>query len=266
MADYNVKINVKTSTGYDTLYPKSKSDIIDFDKSGSDLSATETESAIKEVNTKSNTNKTNIGTLSSLTTDSKSNLVNAINEIDEHTNTANSIANTNKTNIGTLTSLKTSVKTSIVNAINSLYDSIIGKTLKTLDEVKLATKQGYYVDALAIKNFVNLFEWNAYGYKTPNSIIVIGSTVLQTQGNSYFQLFKSSEIITMLKKVYPSFNEELVTSKISFYAYNGDTTAFPAHFYMPEYDSGSDSFRLYFYPERSGGSRITYRIEYLLDV
>lgn len=52
--------------------------------------------------------------------------------------------------VGLLSNLKTLVKDSIVNAINSLYDSIIGKTLKTLDEVKSNTEQGYYVDALAV--------------------------------------------------------------------------------------------------------------------
>ena len=52
--------------------------------------------------------------------------------------------------IGLLSNLKTIVKDSVVNAVNSLYDSIIGKTLKTLDEVKLNTEQGCYVDALAV--------------------------------------------------------------------------------------------------------------------
>lgn len=51
---------------------------------------------------------------------------------------------------GLLSNLKTTVKDSIVNAINSLYDSIIGKTLKTLEEVSSNTKQGYYVDSLVI--------------------------------------------------------------------------------------------------------------------
>lgn len=55
-----------------------------------------------------------------------------------------------QTQTGLLSNLKTIVKDSVVNAINSLYDSIIGKTLKTLDEVKTNTKQGYYVDALAV--------------------------------------------------------------------------------------------------------------------
>lgn len=52
--------------------------------------------------------------------------------------------------IGLLNNLKTIVKDSIVNAINSLYDSIVGKTLKTLDEVKSNAEQGHYVDALVV--------------------------------------------------------------------------------------------------------------------
>lgn len=145
MAEYNVKINVKTDTGYDQLYPKSKSDIIDFDKTNSNLSSTDVESAIKEVNTKANTNKTNIGTLASLTTDSKTNLVGAINEVDSH-------ANTNKTNIGTLSSLKTSVKNSIVNAINWLYDNVVHKTsvIDNLDDIVANQANGMVAGAKAI--------------------------------------------------------------------------------------------------------------------
>lgn len=55
-----------------------------------------------------------------------------------------------QTQIGLLSNLKTIVKDSIVNAINSLYDSIIGKTLKTLEEVSSNTEKGYYVDALVV--------------------------------------------------------------------------------------------------------------------
>lgn len=55
-----------------------------------------------------------------------------------------------QTQIGLLSNLKTIVKDSVVNAINSLYDSTIGKTLKTLEEVSSNTEQGYYVDALAV--------------------------------------------------------------------------------------------------------------------
>ncbi|WAX12219.1 hypothetical protein CS266P3_00022 [Clostridium phage CS266P3] len=56
-----------------------------------------------------------------------------------------------QTQIGLLSNLKTIVKDSVVNAINSLYDSTIGKTLKTLEEVSSNTEQGYYVDALAVR-------------------------------------------------------------------------------------------------------------------
>ena len=55
-----------------------------------------------------------------------------------------------QTQIGLLSNLKTIVKDSVVNAINSLYDRIIGKTLKTLEEVSSNTEQGHYVDALAV--------------------------------------------------------------------------------------------------------------------
>lgn len=55
-----------------------------------------------------------------------------------------------QTQIGLLSNLKTIVKDSVVNAINNLYDSTIGKTLKTLEEVSSNTEQGFFVDALAV--------------------------------------------------------------------------------------------------------------------
>ena len=61
------------------------------------------------------------------------------------------VAGNLQTQIGLLSNLKTAVKDSIVNAINSLYDSTIGKTLKTLEQVSSNTEQGFFVDALAVK-------------------------------------------------------------------------------------------------------------------
>lgn len=145
MAEYNVKINVKTDTGYDQLYPETKSNIVDFDKSNSNLTSTTAEAAIKEVNTR-------IGTLSSLTTDSKSNIVGAVNEVDSHANTAQSTANRNKTNIGTLSSLKTTIKTSIVNAINWLYDNVVHKAnvIDNLDDIIANQSDGMVAGAKAV--------------------------------------------------------------------------------------------------------------------
>ena len=124
--------------------------------------ATTANNTANTANNTANTNKTNIGTLTGLTTDTKTSLVAAINEVDSHANSAQSTANTNKTNIGTLSSLKTSVKTNIVNAINNLYDNTIGKTLKSLNDVLLATQQGYYADALVIKELYNKFNVKIY--------------------------------------------------------------------------------------------------------
>lgn len=162
MSEQNIKINVKTPTGYDTLYPQTKSDMVLFDKSNSNLNSNNTNSAIKEVNTKvdntkslANTNKTSIGTLSGLETNNKENLVKAINEVHSRVNVVQSTTNTNKNNIGILSSLKTAIKDNIVNAINNLYDITIGKTLKTLNEVSVVTEEGYYVDALAVKELNN---------------------------------------------------------------------------------------------------------------
>ena len=50
MAEKKIEINVKTSTGYDQLYPKSKADIIDFDNSDTGMQAQNVQSAISEVN------------------------------------------------------------------------------------------------------------------------------------------------------------------------------------------------------------------------
>ena len=70
-------------------------------------------SAINEVDSHADTNTSSIGTLSNLTTEAKTNLVGAINEVDAH-------ADTNANNIGTLTSLTTDAKTNLVSAINEV--------------------------------------------------------------------------------------------------------------------------------------------------
>lgn len=207
MAEYNVKINVKTDTGYDQLYPESKSDIINFDKSNSDLSSENVEDAIKEVNTKSNTNKTNIGTLASLKTDSKTNLVGAINEVDSHANTATTTANTNKTNIGTLSSLKTSVKNSIVNAINWLYDNVVHKTsvIDNLDDIVANQTPGMIAGALAVSKLISnlsgigqVAEVGNYGtWNLPTSDYYQIGNKMSVINNAYYQTSMENSIITI---------------------------------------------------------------------
>ena len=113
MAEQNIKMNVKTDTGYDTLYPQTKADIVGFNKSGSNLGATNVDSAIKEVNTKADKAQ-----LTANDGVSKANNANA------NANNANANAN------------KRIEKT---------------KILGTLNEVNVATQKGFVPDALVVK-------------------------------------------------------------------------------------------------------------------
>lgn len=51
MAQKNIEINVKTATGYDQLYPKSKAEIITYDNTNSELAANTVQDAIDELET-----------------------------------------------------------------------------------------------------------------------------------------------------------------------------------------------------------------------
>ena len=100
------------------------------------------DAGIREVAVSSGENTTNIGDLTNLTTESKSSLVGAINEIDSHTDTNTGDISTlniavagNTTHIGDLTNLKTTVKTDLVSAINEVdsFSKDLEDYLKLLD-------------------------------------------------------------------------------------------------------------------------------------
>lgn len=91
----------------------------------SDMLAIDT--AIYNAMSKATNNESAIGTLSNLTTVSKTDLVSAINEVDSHTdtNTNNITQNTtdiasNTGNIGNLANLETTAKNNLVSAINEI--------------------------------------------------------------------------------------------------------------------------------------------------
>ena len=65
-----------------------------------------------------------IGTLNSLTTTEKTNLVGAVNEVKGTADTALGLANTNKASIGTLTNLTTTEKGNLVGAVNEVKGSV----------------------------------------------------------------------------------------------------------------------------------------------
>ena len=77
--------------------------------------------------------KSNIGTKSSLTTDAKTNLVAAINEVDSHADSA-------VTDIGTKSNLTTDAKTNLVAAINEI-DSDVGSLEEDISEVTSQVNQ-----------------------------------------------------------------------------------------------------------------------------
>lgn len=94
-----------------------------------DMSAID--SGIYAAKDEADTNATSIGTLSSLTTEAKSTLVGAINEVDAHADTNASNISTNTTNIasntshiGTMTNLDTTEKSNLVGAVNELKVNI----------------------------------------------------------------------------------------------------------------------------------------------
>lgn len=71
-----------------------------------------------------------IGSLNNLTTDSKTNIVSAINEIDSHTDTNSLNINSNTNHIGDLNNLNTSNKVNLVNAINETNNTLNFTTFK----------------------------------------------------------------------------------------------------------------------------------------
>lgn len=84
------------------------------------------------------TNTNSIGTLSGLTTDTKSNLVGAINEVDAHADTNADNISTNTTNIasntshiGVMANLDTTEKSSLVGAVNEV--NTLAKNIEKLN-------------------------------------------------------------------------------------------------------------------------------------
>ena len=127
--------------------------------------------------------KTDVGTLTTLTTTAKNNLVAAINEIDEHQDSTASIVGGQAeiidgldARIGALTDLNTTAKGTLVAAINEVKASADGKmTSSQVDSKITAAKVG-----LATETYVNNKVSSVYKYK--GSKDTYGS--LPTTGNA----------------------------------------------------------------------------------
>lgn len=171
-----------------------------------------------------------------------------------------------QTQIGLLSNLKTIVKDSVVNAINSLYDSIIGKTLKTLEEVSSNIEQGHYVDALAVAELnrkLPKVEKNSdgndiidTGYSKIATGTMVTNAIIDSKSQSYAQLFSADQIKRKLNL------DTFDSGKFSINVCNGDPNAAYTHLYNVEWWSRIGAYFVYMYPNITGSVRINYRIEY----
>lgn len=176
-----------------------------------------------------------------------------------------------QTQIGLLSNLKTIVKDSVVNAINSLYGSIIGKTLKTLSDVKAVAEHGYYIDALVaveldgkiteisgksgklIENQIDYQEYTLLGGKVK---VISGSVIRTGVGKNYISLFSDEQLKSL-------FGVTVDTTRLSVSTFNGDDVSQAVQFYAPENWQGS--IYQYFSSPVSGNIRINYRMVYVYE-
>lgn len=176
-----------------------------------------------------------------------------------------------QTQIGLLSNLKTTVKDSVVNAINSLYGSIIGKTLKTLSDVKAVAEHGYYIDALVaveldgkiteisdksgklIENQIDYQEYTLLGGKVK---VISGSVIKIGVGKNYISLFSDEQLKSL-------FGVTVNTTRLSISTFNGDDVSQAVQFYAPENWQGS--IYQYFSSPVSGNIRINYRMVYVYE-
>lgn len=117
------------------------------------------DTGIYNAKNEADTNATNIGDLTTLTTEAKSTLVGAINEVDSHadTNAENITQNTtdiatNTSHIGTMTNLTTTEKSNLVGAVNELkteadtnksnIENFNLSSFTSLDYTKISTTNG----------------------------------------------------------------------------------------------------------------------------
>lgn len=228
MAEHNAKLHVKTNSGYDDINLQTKAEIVQFDNSSTELLSTNVSDAIKELDTNINTNKTSIGTIGSLLTSAKDNLVNAVNELYNKfsdyvlkTDIINNLVSTNtdkplSANMGKeLSDDITELKTDLSNKQDMYYSSIAPSgttpfvTKKNMYHVDVSNiygesnKSGYF--SISGSDFG---AWTGLPDTMPKSGVVIGIREVFPQsvgtGNTHI-LVKITELYPICGKQYFSF-------------------------------------------------------------
>ena len=166
--------------------------------------------AVNEVNTNSTNNATHIGTLSNLTTTEKSNLVGAVNEVKTE-------ADGNKNDIGLLVNLNTTDKSNLVSAVN---------------EVKTEA-DGNKTDIASIVQFLNMNTFNYYNggnMTSSNGTINVASNITiatnddkslaKIYGSIFFTPATSGQVKISLPNtgLTPTSDINIINAGVQFYA------------------------------------------------
>ena len=146
------------------------------------------DTGIYEAKNEADTNATNIGTLTNLTTDAKSSLVSAINEVDSHADsnagdigTLNTAVASNTAHIGTMANLETTEKTNLVGAINEVETNIEKFNLTSFNTLTVKSTQNIanvsiFNVTLATNSDNSIYK--LYGYISFNHGTTIGNGVI----------------------------------------------------------------------------------------
>ena len=157
-----------------------------------------------------NTNYTNIGSLETLSTDEISNLVGAINEVDNHTDI-------NTINIGDLNDLYTIDKSSVVNAIDEVINNIGDLTSLTTDDKTSIILAINEVDSHTDNNESNIGELNTLTTDFVNDLVgainEVDSHTDTNESNIGDMIFDGSES-TLTDAINEAYNNTLVIGNL----------------------------------------------------
>ena len=101
-----------------------------------------------------------------------------------------------------------------------------------------------------------------YGYKTPLSIVLIGTIVRDIPSAEYVKLWTASDILSMLQELDPSIKTLNVQQRCVLSTCNGDADTANIRYYEPEWWETNNAYYQYFYPTHGGMLRINLRLEY----
>ena len=145
-------------------------------------------------------------------------------------------------------SLKTKGK-NIIESANEIYDTT-QKRMVSLEEIDLVTVEGFFVDALAVKELNRNFA-NVLGILTNIKGIYVGSKIAAC--NQAYALLHDTASLTKILGKAPT------ASNFICMVMNGDANAAQTSYYSPRYYSG-DGLYVYVYPNVTGSIRINYVI------